>query len=434
MSAPEEQASPADAQGDEPRADSVGRSLSWSLLGELTFAACQFFSLMVVAKLGSPEALGRYSLGLAVATPIIVLINLHLRPIYVVDVRDEWRFGHYMGLRLVMLPLALLVTAGACLIRGWPWQTAAVVVLIGLIRVAGSASDMLYGRAQRAEKMDSIGISRVMRGSIWIGLLAVGLVLGDEVLGLALAAAGLVLITLAYDLPRAARVRVSAEDPGGVRPIFDGQRLRALAWRALPMGLAAGLLVLNNALPAYVLEHSHSIEEVGFFGAMLSVIQASGVVNMALGNAAIPRLAKLSVADARGFWILLAKLLALVVALNGIGVLIVVFAGDLYLRYAFTPQFEVYLPELVLAAIVAVVVGLANMLSQTLTALSRFRAQLVINVIALGFALAASLLLVPERGVAGAVAALLALAGVRLLLYLGATAMFGPRRGAEPKP
>src|SRR5690606_27476679 len=50
--------------------DSVRRSLSWTMFGELGFAASQWLSLMVIAKLGSAEALGRYSLGFAVSTPI----------------------------------------------------------------------------------------------------------------------------------------------------------------------------------------------------------------------------------------------------------------------------------------------------------------------------------------------------------------------------
>ncbi|KIG14827.1 Heteropolysaccharide repeat unit export protein [Enhygromyxa salina] len=415
--------------------DSVGRSLSWTLLGELSFAAAQWLALIVVAKLGSPEALGRYSLGLAVATPIIILANLHLRPIYVVDTRARWGFADYLGLRAIMLPLALGVTAGVCLIRGWPWQVAAVVCLLGVIRVAGSVSDILYGRAQRAQKMDTIGISRAVQGGLWIGLLALGLVLGDEVLALGMVAAGLTLHMLFYDRRRAAQVQV-ADDPlasgRSLRPRFDRVRLRGLAWEALPMGVAAGLLGLTGNVPTYVLEDTHGLEAAGFFAAVLSVIQASGVVNVALGNAAIPKLARLSVDDARGFWVLLVKLLGLVVVLNGVGVVIVALIGDAYLRYAYTPEYAVYLPELVVASITAVVLGLANMLSQTLTALSRFRLQLWLNLAALGCSVGVGLWLIPTRGIAGAIQTLLVLAGFRLVLYLTANIAVGPRaaRGA----
>src|SRR5690606_29272403 len=131
-------------------------------------------------------------------------------------------------------------------------------------------------------------------------------------------------------------------------------------------GVAAGLLSLTVSVPTYVLEDRHGVAAVGILAAALSVLQASGVINLALGSAAIARLAKLSIDDARGFWRLLVKLLGLVLALNGAGVIVVVLFGDLYLRYGYTADYEAYLPQLVLASFAAVIVGLANILSQTL--------------------------------------------------------------------
>ncbi|MFV8752246.1 lipopolysaccharide biosynthesis protein [Nannocystaceae bacterium ST9] len=413
-------------------ASSLRRSLSWTLLGELSFAACQWISLMVVAKLGSPEALGRYSLGLAVATPVIILANLHLRPIWVVDVRDRPEherasWADYLGLRLLVQPIALLVVALVCLIRGWPLATVTVVVAIAVIRAAGSVSDILYAPAQRAERMDPIGISRALAGVVWLAGLTIGLALGSELLALGLVALASFALTLTWDLHHARRHE-------SMRARFEPAALRRLIRLALPMGLAAGLLGLTGNVPAYVLELDHGLAEVGFFAAVLSILQASGVVNVALGNAAIPRLAKLALADPSGFWRLLIKLLALAGLLNGLGLALVLALGEPYLRHAYTPEYAVYLPQLVLAALAAIVLGLANMLSQTLTALGQFRAQLWINLAALLGSLGLSLWLIPGRGIEGAVWALLGLAILRLVLYVIANFVFGPRaRAPSPK-
>lgn len=410
--------------GASARPDSLRRSLSWTLLGELVFALCSWLSLMVVAKLGSVEALGRYSLGLAVATPVIVLVNLHLRPIWVVDVRErpdhergEW--ADYLGLRLLVQPLALLAVGLVCLARGWPATTVAVVLLVALIRAAGSVSDILYAPAQRAEQMDSIGVSRALAGLAWLGMLALGLWLGGELLGLGLVAVASVTLTLTWDLHHARRF-VS------LRPRVDRRALARLLLVAAPMGLAAGLLGVTGNVPAYVLELEYELTDLGFFAAVLSIVQASGVVNVALGNAAIPRLAKLAALDPRAFWRLLAKLLVLAGLLNGVGLVLVLVFGELYLRFAYAPEYAVYLPELVLAAIAAIVLGLANMLSQTLTAIGRFRAQLGINVVALVCAVALAFVWIPSHGLRGAVWSLLGLAIVRLVVYSIANLFLGP--------
>jgi O-antigen/teichoic acid export membrane protein len=398
----------------------VARSLSWTLLGELGFAAGQWLALVVLAKLASPEALGRYSLGLAVATPIMLLCSLHLRPVWVVDVEGRVRFEHAMALRLLGVPATLLLTAAVVLIRGWSLEVAAVVMMIAVVRAAGSISDICYARAQRAERMRSIGISRLSQGVLWVAALAIGLWLGGELLAVGLVAAVMLIHVVAFDLPAARR-------HGEVRPKFEGPALLRLLRYALPMGLAGALLGVSSSVPAYVLEAKADLAAVGFFAVALTILQASGVLNMAMGNAAIPRLARLAADDARGFWRLLVRVLGLLALLNGLGVALVYLFGEAYLRSAFTPEYAQYLPELMVASVAALVLGLTNMLSQTLTSLSQFRLQLWLNLIALGFSCVAAWLLIDEWGLRGAIWSLVALAGFRLVLCLVAVIWVGPR-------
>jgi O-antigen/teichoic acid export membrane protein len=411
--------------------DSVRRSLSWTLFGELSFALAQFLSYMIIAKLGSPEELGRYSLGFAVATPIVIFANLHLRPIYVVDVRSRWGFADFLGLRTLLWPLALLVIAGVCLARGWSWETAAVVMLVALVRVSESASDIYYARAQRAETMNPIGISRALRGLWSIVLLTLGLVLANDVVALALVAGAMLLHTQLYDRRKAAAIEIPGDPTGSsMRPRFRSDALRGLLREALPMGVAATLLALTANIPSYLLEHHDGVAAVGILAVALSIRQVSSVLNMAVGNAAIARLAKLSIDNARGFWRLLGKLLGLVLALNGAGLLVIVLFGDLYLRYCYTPEYEPYQPQLVLASIAAVVLGLANILSQTLTALSHYRVQLWINLTVVGITAVLSMWLIPARGLDGAIETSLLVACLRLLIYVAANLILGPRSKA----
>jgi O-antigen/teichoic acid export membrane protein len=340
--------------------------------------------------------------------------------VWVVDVEGRLRFEHAMALRLLGVPIALLLTAAVVLIRGWDFELAAVVMMLAVVRAAWSISDILYARAQRAERMRSIGISRLSQGISWVAALALGLWVGGELLAVGLVAALMLIHVFAIDLPAARR-------HGEVRPRFEGPALLELLRLALPMGLAGALLGVSTSLPAYVLEAKANLAAIGFFAVALTILQASGVLNMALGNAAIPRLAKLATTDARGFWRLLLRVLGLVALLNGLGVGLVYFFGAAYLRSAFTPEYAQYLPELIVASFAALVVGLANMLSQTLTSLSQFRLQLWLNLISLGFSCAAAWLLIEQWGLRGAIWSLVALAGFRLLLYVAAVIWAGPR-------
>ena len=54
-------------------------NFAWMLVGNGVYAATQWGVLVVIAKLGAPELVGRFALGLAVCAPVFLLSRLALR-------------------------------------------------------------------------------------------------------------------------------------------------------------------------------------------------------------------------------------------------------------------------------------------------------------------------------------------------------------------
>src|SRR5208283_4635069 len=130
---------------------------------------CNWGILMVLAKLGSPEWVGQFALGLALTAPVIMLTNLQLRVIQATDARREYRFGHYLALRLVTTALSLFVIAGiAC---GYRLGTALVILAVGLAKAFASLSDVVYGLLQAHERMDRIALSMMIKGQLSLAAL-----------------------------------------------------------------------------------------------------------------------------------------------------------------------------------------------------------------------------------------------------------------------
>ncbi len=389
-----------------PRA--LVRDAMWSLLGEGLYAAGLFATLVLLARLGSVQALGQYTLGMAIATPAILLTNFHLRPAYVVD-PGRWGYSQYLSLRLLTIPCALALTAVAAWTAGLDARTVAVVVAVGGWRGLEALSDILLAPAQKSERMAALGRSRALRGVLTACGIGVGLWLtGDVLVGLGLALTLLTGLSLLHDVAAARRF-------ASVRPQRPSRALLGLARHTLPIGLAAALLAASVNTPAYMLEQAHDVATLGYFGAAMSAIYFGQVLNVALGNAAIPRLARQT--TRAGLRRLLGRLLVVVGALNGLILLGTMILGELYLGIVYGEAYVAYAPELTLAAAAAGVAGLANMLSQTLTALGRFHDQLKINLVSLVGSIGAAAWLVPSGGLRGAMWALLALAALRLTIY-----------------
>ena len=66
---------------------SLRSNFAWILTGNVVYAACQWGAIVALAKLGSSFMIGQFSLGLAIATPVLMFTNLHLRAVQATDAR-----------------------------------------------------------------------------------------------------------------------------------------------------------------------------------------------------------------------------------------------------------------------------------------------------------------------------------------------------------
>lgn len=67
---------------------SLRKNFSWALNGAIFYVLSQWALLIILAKLGGPTVVGRYTLGLAITAPIILLSNLQLRTLLASDVQE----------------------------------------------------------------------------------------------------------------------------------------------------------------------------------------------------------------------------------------------------------------------------------------------------------------------------------------------------------
>src|SRR5208282_5174062 len=247
-----------------PRSLSLRSNFSWTFAGNVVYAGCQWGMLMILAKLGSPERVGQFALGLAVTAPIIMFCNLQLRAIQATDARHEYRFGHYLALRLATTALALLVIAGfAC---GYRLETALVIMAVGLAKGFESLSDVVYGLLQAHERMDRIALSMMIRGPLSLLALGITVYISGSIVWGTLALAGVWgLLLIAYDIPNGVRWLDKGET---FVPRWDLPSLARLAWLALPLGIVMMLISLNSNIPRYFIEHYRGERELGIFAAL----------------------------------------------------------------------------------------------------------------------------------------------------------------------
>lgn len=132
----------------QPKSLTLRQNFSWTFVGNIIYAASQWGMLVVLAKLGSPEMVGQFTLGLAVTAPIILLSNLQLRQIQATDVDGKYQFGDYFGLRLICTGVALSAIAMITLTAGYRRETSLAILVIGFAKALESITDVFHGLFQ----------------------------------------------------------------------------------------------------------------------------------------------------------------------------------------------------------------------------------------------------------------------------------------------
>ncbi len=410
------------------------RNFSWTFIGNAVYAACQGGMLVVLAKIGSPEMVGQFTLGLAVTAPVIMFTNLQLWAIQVTDARQEYTFSDYLGLRLITSGLAILIVVGITLAAGYRWETSLIILVVGLAKAVESISEVIYALMQQRERMDRIALSMMIKGPLSLLMLGVGVYLtGSVVWGVVGLAVAWALVLIGYDIrsgvlmlntPLATtsqgKLLRKLDQAVALRPRWHLENLRKLVWLALPLGVVMMVLSLNTNIPRYFIERYLGERELGIFAAISYLMVATGMVVSALGQSASPRMAKYYAAgNITAFRTLLLKLVGIGVVVGGVGILVAVVAGREILTLVYRPEYAERADLLVLVMVATAISDVSSFLGYGMTAARYFRIQMPLFALVTTISATACFWLIPISGLRGAAIALIIASVVQASLSLG---------------
>jgi O-antigen/teichoic acid export membrane protein len=381
--------------------------------------------LVVLAKLGSPEMVGQFALGLAMTAPVMMFASLRMRLVQATDARREYSFGDYLGLRMITTTLGLLVIVGIILVAGYPWETTMVILAVGAAKALESISDVFYGLVQSHDRMDRIAKSMILKGPLSLAALSIGVYLTGSVLWGAMGLVGSWAVVLVlFDIRSGALMLESVSRLGGtvpdqgnqeanLHPRWDTRTLAKLAWLMLPLGFVVMLSSLHSNIPRYFVERSLGVTELGIFAALAYFERSGNLVVKALAQSASPQLARHYAArDGSAFRRLLLKLAGVGALLAVFGVLVALFAGREILTLLYQPEYaqQRLFVELMIAAGLSYI---ASFLIYGVSAARYFRVQVLLYAaVAITLVLACAFW-IPSEGLHGAAKALILASGTR---------------------
>jgi len=313
------------------------RLATWGLSGAIGYGLSQWLMLLVLARLGTPAEVGRFTVGLALTAPIVMLTNSQLGWVQATDSEHEYSFGEYRRQRW----LASSVAGGLILLVGFSFGGGAdfgVIALVGAAKIAETFNDLYAGHFQRHSRVDLSGRSQLIRGTCSLFLFGAAVAISRRLeVGLVALAVGSLLVLSLHDRPAGNRFAGGREEG---HASINWPRVGRLTIRLIPLGFAALIISLNTSLPRMIVEGSLGREALGVFAAMAYLIVAGRMVAAPLGHIAAPRIgAAVARRDRRAFWVTLRRLLGIGALMGAIGVIVSLVAGRALLTVLYGSEF-----------------------------------------------------------------------------------------------
>ena len=393
------------------------KNFAWSLFGKTSQAFCQWVMVIAIAKLQSPDSLGEFVLAISLVGPIVQFATLQLRSVQVVESEGKHRFGHFLALRTITLPLAFFALILVLITGEFDEQTCWLVLALFGLRSINSLSGVVYGLLQRRERLDRVAMLRMFTSVSSLLTFVSVIAVTDSLL---YAAVGMIVARVAVAIFLEWPVARWMKDVSSVRlkPEYEFGILWRLARLALPLTIAKLFYSLQTYLPRYFVQATEGDSGLAFFASMTYFALAGSLLTGALVQASAPTLARhFHSLHYRDFMQVFTRVLLVCLVVGCIGFLLVFFAGPQLLTIAYTAEYSKHQLEFQLIIASMAINLVTSFLFSTLRVTERFSRLAVIRGFSVSILCLLLYFLVPSYGIRGAAISLLICALVDLTTH-----------------
>lgn len=388
---------------------SLKKNFSWTLIGNIFYAASQWLILIMIAKMGTVEMVGQYALALAISTPIFLFLNMQLRSVLATDLEDQYSFNEYLSLRGISSIFCLIIIFILLLLSDYTLQTKIIIFIVSVSKFVESISDIFHGLNQKNERMDNTGLSLIVKGLLSVILFGCVFFFTEDfnlsLLGITLAWGAVLLLV---DLPNGLSLlrKHSRNNKQNflnlIRFRITFKVLKKIVLLASPLGIVGTLDTLTQNIPRYFIEFYISTEALGYYSSIVYLMIVGGTVVGALANSAQPKLASLYLKDLNKYSELTTKLLLIGAVIGFTGLFISTLFGETLLRIIYSEQYSEYNTILILVMFCALFWYLASFLNSSLIAARMFKLLMPVYILTALATFISSIILIKEYELIGA--------------------------------
>lgn len=250
----------------------------WNSIGNFTYLVCQWLITVIIVRLADYREAGVFSLAMSITNTFYAVASWGIRTYQVSDVDNKYRDNAYIYSRYITCILAI----GACgvftILNRYDWEQSIVIIIYMFFRAVEAYIDVIHGIDQKADRMDVIGKSFLVRGVVLLlGFTLMLVITGGVLWSVVFITVSSVLVCAVYDIPKSRKMMSDYSQT-------SYKEIRRLLLESLPLVIYTFLMTVVNFIPRYFLEKIDGSELLGIYASIATpavIVQAAASYIMA---------------------------------------------------------------------------------------------------------------------------------------------------------
>ncbi|MDD3415403.1 MAG: lipopolysaccharide biosynthesis protein [Lachnospiraceae bacterium] len=392
---------------------SIGENIIWNTVGLLVLMICQWLITVFTVKIGGYEMGGYLTVAMTISILYYTFACFTTRSFQVTDMNGKYSDSTYLVSRILTSAIGWIILPFILLSGKYSLQQNICIIIFIAIKLVEAMIDVMHGVDQKANRMDIIGISSLLRGLFSLGIF---LLMFKISLNLALSLFGMLAVTIIVGI---------TYDYRKFKLFFKGQmicekeKIKNLLVESFPLFMVTFLSTLVPSIPKLFLEAMNSSEELGIYTAIAApalIVQAAAnfIFVPFLGSFAYAYHQKDDKSFKKLFGICCAILIGIsIITINGAKLL-----GDFGLEILYGEYILEYSYLLIPTIITTILTAFTYLLFAILTVIRDFKSQVIANVITVVLCLIGSNYFIRSKSIVGVNIALLIALGFEVAFLL----------------
>ncbi|WP_411843782.1 hypothetical protein [Salinicoccus sp. HZC-1] len=362
----------------------------------LLFSLNQWIQVILITRMIGLYEMGLFSYFLAIVAPLVLFSRFSFSDLVPTQRKYSYGYTMFSRFRSILNYIFLFSMAVFALTLDLNPYEIICLILFSVFKFFETKEDFIYTENIAESNINFLAHSKIIKSIVTLSLFAVAVFVTHSLMVAIISLLiSQVLVYYMYDK------KFSSYDNYQAR-LFGRMHFKHIFWLGLGLSVVGLLSSLNANIPRYILEHYHSVEDLGIYATIMYFSAIALNIVITINQSLIAEFASAAAKSLRRFYTSFLKLMALYVIVLLAGNIILILYGNDILVFVYGAQFEGYQTEMLLLGVFISLIVFEKSLEMALNIFNLYNIQVILQMANFIFTVVLSILFIVPFGISGA--------------------------------